>query len=49
MTPTCSNYARIVIMRKGFFVGTILAILRIIHCRPSAAGVYDPPNILMKE
>ncbi len=41
-TPTCSEYAIQAITVHGAFVGSILAILRILRCNPLFKGGYDP-------
>lgn len=41
-TPTCSNYAIEAIETYGAFKGSILAIKRIMRCRPLGAFGYDP-------
>jgi putative component of membrane protein insertase Oxa1/YidC/SpoIIIJ protein YidD len=32
--PTCSEYAKIVLRERGFFIGTALAIKRVFLCNP---------------
>ena len=41
-TPTCSAYAIEAFKKRGFFVGMILTIGRIIRCNPFSKGGYDP-------
>jgi len=41
-TPTCSQYAVEALEMRGFFVGTALAIWRILRCNPFSKGGYDP-------
>ena len=41
-TPCCSQYSIEAIMRYGAFKGTTLSIRRILRCRPSYKGGYDP-------
>ena len=41
-TPTCSNYAIEAIDEYGSIKGTILAIKRIMRCRPLGNFGYDP-------
>ncbi len=41
-TPTCSNYAIEAIETYGAFKGSILAIKRILRCRPLGTFGYDP-------
>jgi len=40
-TPTCSQYAIQAIQKHGTFKGAILAIRRILRCRPPYGG-FDP-------
>ena len=40
--PTCSAYAIEAFQKRGFFVGMILAVWRILRCNPFCAGGYDP-------
>lgn len=42
-SPTCSEYARQVLLRHGFFKGSWLAIKRILKCGPWHPGGHDPP------
>ena len=41
-TPTCSTYAIEAFQKRGFFVGLILTIGRILRCNPFSKGGYDP-------
>ena len=41
-TPTCSAYAIEAFKKRGFFVGLILSIGRILRCNPFFRGGYDP-------
>lgn len=41
-TPTCSAYAIEAIEKRGFIVGTALAVKRILRCNPLFKGGYDP-------
>lgn len=41
-TPSCSAYALEAFQKRGFFVGMILTVWRILRCNPYCAGGYDP-------
>ena len=41
-TPTCSAYAIEAFKKRGFFVGLILTVWRILRCNPFCKGGYDP-------
>ena len=41
-TPTCSAYAIEAFSKRGFFVGFILTVWRILRCNPFSRGGYDP-------
>ena len=41
-TPSCSAYAIEAYKKRGFFVGTILTVWRILRCNPFGKGGYDP-------
>ena len=41
-TPTCSAYAIEACEKRGFFVGLILTVWRILRCNPFSKGGYDP-------
>ena len=41
-TPTCSAYAIEAFQKRGFFVGLILTVWRILRCNPLSRGGYDP-------
>lgn len=41
-TPSCSAYALEAFEKRGFFVGMILTVWRILRCNPYCAGGYDP-------
>ena len=43
--PTCSKYAMESIKEFGAILGGILAIKRIIRCRPSVSGGIDLPKL----
>jgi putative membrane protein insertion efficiency factor len=40
--PSCSDYARIAIVRFGPMRGAALALWRIVRCQPLCAGGEDP-------
>jgi hypothetical protein len=40
--PTCSEYAKEAIIKKGVFKGVCFAIYRIVRCNPFSKGGYDP-------
>ena len=40
--PTCSAYAIEAFRKRGFFVGFILTVWRILRCNPFSKGGYDP-------
>lgn len=40
--PTCSTYALEAFEKRGFFVGLILTVWRILRCNPWNPGGYDP-------
>ena len=41
-TPTCSAYAIEAFKKRGFIVGFILTVWRILRCNPFSKGGYDP-------
>ena len=41
-TPTCSAYAIEAFQKRGFFIGLILTLWRILRCNPFCKGGYDP-------
>jgi len=41
-TPTCSAYAVEAFTKRGFFVGSLLTVWRILRCNPFSRGGYDP-------
>ena len=41
-TPTCSSYAIEAFKKRGFFIGMILTVWRILRCNPFSKGGYDP-------
>lgn len=40
--PTCSSYALEAFRKRGFFLGFLLTVLRILRCQPFCAGGWDP-------
>ena len=40
--PTCSEYAREAVILHGFFLGSALALRRLLRCHPLTNGGYDP-------
>ena len=40
--PSCSAYAIEAFRKRGFFVGFILTVWRILRCNPFSKGGYDP-------
>ena len=41
-TPSCSAYAIEAFRKRGFFIGFILTVWRILRCNPFSKGGYDP-------
>ena len=41
-TPSCSAYAIEAFQKRGFFIGLILTVWRILRCNPFSKGGYDP-------
>jgi putative membrane protein insertion efficiency factor len=41
--PSCSEYARLAVLRHGAIRGTALALGRLLRCHPLHPGGYDPP------
>lgn len=41
-TPTCSAYAVEAFEKRGFFMGLLLTVWRILRCNPFCKGGYDP-------
>ncbi len=39
--PSCSEYMLEAILKRGFFVGVILGIWRILRCMPWSKGGFD--------
>jgi hypothetical protein len=42
-TPTCSEYARLALLKHGFWRGGALALGRLGRCQPWGAGGVDLP------
>jgi len=42
-TPTCSEYARLAILRHGVLIGGALAAWRVLRCQPLSPGGIDLP------
>lgn len=40
--PTCSEYALEAVEKHGPWVGTMMAVRRILRCHPFGASGYDP-------
>ncbi len=40
--PTCSQYAIEALEKRGLFIGTYLAAVRILKCNPFFKGGFDP-------
>ncbi len=47
-TPTCSTYAEQAIKEFGIVKGTLLAIKRILRCRPGGKTGFDPIPLNIK-
>lgn len=43
--PTCSEYARLVLIAHGVGRGGWLAVRRLLRCHPFHPGGYDPPPL----
>lgn len=41
-TPTCSQYAIEALRKHGLLKGGLLAVKRILRCRPGGGSGYDP-------
>ena len=41
-SPTCSAYAVEAFQKRGFFIGAILTVGRILRCQPFGAAGWDP-------
>jgi uncharacterized protein len=42
-TPTCSEYARLSLIRHGLWRGSALTLLRLLRCQPLHPGGVDLP------
>ena len=42
--PSCSEYARLVITRRGLVAGGAAAMGRLLRCQPLFPGGIDPPR-----
>jgi len=42
--PSCSEYARLAIARRGLWAGGAAAVGRLLRCQPLGAGGIDPPR-----
>ncbi len=40
--PTCSEYARQALLKKGVFKGLAMGAWRLLRCNPFSRGGYDP-------
>ena len=44
--PTCSEYARIALQKKGFFLSIVPIVWRLLRCTPWTKGKVDlPPGV----
>ena len=41
--PSCSDYARLAIMKYGILKGGMMSLIRIFKCHPFHPGGYNPP------
>jgi putative membrane protein insertion efficiency factor len=42
-TPTCSEYARLALLKRGLLWGAVLAAFRLARCQPFHPGGVDLP------
>ncbi len=42
-TPSCSEYARLAVLRHGVFRGSLMALARLARCQPLFPGGVDLP------
>ncbi|MDC0034957.1 membrane protein insertion efficiency factor YidD [Chloroflexi bacterium] len=40
--PTCSDYAYLAVEKYGFSLGILMAVKRLLRCRPFGTEGYDP-------
>ena len=43
--PTCSEFARLAVLRYGVRRGCLMTISRLSRCHPFHPGGYDPPEL----
>jgi putative membrane protein insertion efficiency factor len=43
--PTCSEFARLAILRYGLLRGSLMTLARLLRCHPFHPGGYDPPEL----
>ncbi|MFP3941290.1 MAG: membrane protein insertion efficiency factor YidD [Acidobacteriota bacterium] len=41
--PTCSEYARLALLKHGLFRGAVRTVWRLLRCQPLGAGGIDLP------
>ena len=42
-SPTCSEYARLALLKYGFWRGCVWSAARLLRCQPFHPGGIDPP------
>lgn len=42
--PSCSEYAREALLRRGLLRGGLMALRRLLSCHPFHPGGFDPPR-----
>lgn len=42
--PSCSEYARVAILRRGLLRGGLMTLRRLAACHPFHPGGFDPPR-----
>lgn len=40
--PTCSQYAKVAVKKRGPVIGMLLGAFRLLRCNPITGGGYDP-------